>query len=103
MHSYIPHNRQAGRQAGLFCCHTNIQKKVIYNIVIELWKTINKSMGTGIAQETCTALFPLWFFSKNDILKMKNIYIKRKHRKHWKEKIGKIKTKIILILIMPQL
>ena len=33
-----------------------IYKKNIYNIVKELRKTIKKSMATGIAQTSCTAL-----------------------------------------------
>ena len=44
-----------------------------------------KSMVTGIAQKSYTTLFPLWYLRKNDILKMKNVYIERKHRKHRKE------------------
>ena len=78
-------------------------KYTIYNIVIELPKTIKKSMATGITPKSCTALFPLWSLRKNDISKMKK-YIKRKHREHWKEfsylNVEKIKTKSILILIM---
>ena len=31
-------------------------------------------MATGIAQKSCTALFPLRSLRKNDIQKMKNIY-----------------------------
>ena len=53
-------NQEVGSQEGLFCRHTNIQKKDIYNIVIELQKTNKKSMATGITQKSCTALFPLW-------------------------------------------
>ena len=56
-------------------------KYTIYNIVIELPKTIKKSMATGITPKCCTALFPLWSLRKNDISKMKK-YIKRKHREH---------------------
>ena len=48
-----------------------IYKKCIYNIVIELRKTIQNSMVRGIAQKSCTALFPLWSLRKNDISKMK--------------------------------
>ena len=33
-------------------------------------------MATGIAQKRCTALFPLWFLRKNDILKNEK-YISR--------------------------
>ena len=39
-------------------------------------------MATGIAQKSCTALFPLWSLKKNDISKMKKKDIKRKYRKH---------------------
>ena len=46
-------------------------KKIIYIIVKELRKTIKKSMATGIAQKSCTALFPLWSLRKNDISKDK--------------------------------
>ena len=35
----------------------------------ELQKTIKKSVATGIAQKSCTALFPLWSLRKNDISK----------------------------------
>ena len=56
----------------LFCRHTNIQK-IIYIIVIELRKTIKKSMATGVAQGSFTALFPLWFLRRNEISKMKKI------------------------------
>ena len=31
-------------------------------------------MTTGIAQKSCTALFPLWSLRKNDITKKKKIY-----------------------------
>ena len=48
-----------------------IYKKIVYNIVTELQKTIEKSMATGIAQKSYTALFPLWSLKKNDISKMK--------------------------------
>ena len=57
-------------------------KKIMYNIVKELQKTIKKSMTIGIAQKSCTALFPSWSLRKNNILKNKKVYIKRKHRKH---------------------
>ena len=39
-------------------------------------------MAIGIAQKSCTALFPLWSLKKNDISKMKKKDIKRKYRKH---------------------
>ena len=48
-----------------------INKKNIYNIIIELWKTIKKSMVTVIAQKSYAAWFPLWSLRKNDISKMK--------------------------------
>ena len=35
----------------------------------ELQKPIKKSVATGIAQKSCTALFPLWSLRKNDISK----------------------------------
>ena len=41
-----------------------IYEKVIYNIVVELRITIKKSMATGIAQKSCTALFPFWSLRK---------------------------------------
>ena len=46
-------------------------KRSIYNIVIKSQKAIKKSMTTGIAQKSCTALFPLRFLRKNDIKKKK--------------------------------
>ena len=39
-------------------------------------------MATGIAQKSCTALFPLWSLRKIDILKMKKKKTKRKDKKH---------------------
>ena len=41
-----------GRWVGLFRSHTNIQKKIIYNMGKELQKPIKKSMVTGIAQKS---------------------------------------------------
>ena len=55
-----------------------IYKKFIYNIVKELRKTMKKSMAIGISQESCTALFPLCSFRKNDISKIKK-YIQREN------------------------
>ena len=42
-----------------------------YNIVIELRKTVKKSLVTGIAQKRCKALFSFWSLRKNDMPKMK--------------------------------
>ena len=50
---------------------TNIQK--IY-LQYRITKTVKKSMVTGIAQKSCTALFPLRSLRKNDISKMKKKY-----------------------------
>ena len=33
-------------------------------------------MATGIAQKSCTALFPLWSFRKNDIMENKKYIYK---------------------------
>ena len=50
-----------GRYVGRFISSSYKRyKKKIFTIVIELGKTIKKSMATGIAQKSCTALFPLW-------------------------------------------
>ena len=46
--------------------HYSIAGAIIYNIVLELPKTIKKSMAKRIAQKSCTVLFPLWSFRKND-------------------------------------
>ena len=48
-----------------------ISNKIIYNVVREFQKTIKKSMATGTAQKSCTALFPLWSLGKSDIPTMK--------------------------------
>ena len=73
-------------------------------MVMELRKTIKKTMTTGIAQKSCIALFQLCSLRKNDIWKSKKKNTKRKGRKHSKElqylNREKIKTKNILILIM---
>ena len=37
-------------------------------------------MAAGIAQKSCTALFPLWSLSKNDIPKMKKKKTKQKKK-----------------------
>ena len=60
-------------------------------------------MATGIAQKSCTALFPLQSLRKNDISKIKNIYIEETEsiERNFKYlNVEKIKTKSILILIM---
>ena len=54
-------------------------------MVMELRKTIKKTMTTGIAQKSCIALFPLCSLRKNDIWKSKKKNTKRKGRKHSKE------------------
>ena len=81
-----PINRSAKAviQVGRYAYFVVIQvyKKVIYNIVKELRKTIKKSMATGIVQKGCTVLFPMWSLRKNDISKIKNLYVKRKHKKY---------------------
>ena len=41
-------------------------------------------MAAGIAQKSCTALFPLWSLGKNDIPKMK----KKKKKKQKTKKPG---------------
>ena len=38
-------------------------------------------MAAGIAQKSCTALFPLWSLGKNDIPKMKKKKKKEKNTK----------------------
>ena len=48
------------QQVGRFILSSyKLYKKVIYNVVIEFQKTIKKFMATGIAQKSCSALFPL--------------------------------------------
>ena len=72
-------------------------------MVMELRKTIKKTMTTGIAQKSCIALFPLCSLRKNDIGKSKKKNTKRKGRKHSKELQYLNREKIkknILILIM---
>lgn len=60
-----------------------IYRKFICNIAIKLRKTIEKSMATGIAHKSYTALFSLWSLRKNDVSKMKKKKnTKRKRRKH---------------------
>ena len=49
-------------------------KKIVYTIVKELRRTIKKSMTTGIAQKSCTALFPLWSLRKMIYQNVKNVY-----------------------------
>ena len=75
---------------------TNIQK--IY-LQYRITKTVKKSMVTGIAQKSCTALFPL--LRKNDISKMKKKY-KEETLKALKGILilNREKIKSILILIM---
>ena len=77
---------------------TNIQK--IY-LQYRITKTVKKSMVTGIAQKSCTALFPLWSLRKNDISKMKKKY-KEETLKALKGILilNREKIKSILILIM---
>ena len=48
----------------------------MYHIVIELQRTIEKSLGIGIAQKACTALFPLSFLRGIDIPKIKRKWCK---------------------------
>ena len=61
-------------------------------------------MATGIAQKSCTALFPFWSLRKNDISKMKKKKYEEETQKELKgiliSHVEKIKTKSILILIM---
>ena len=77
---------------------TNIQK--IY-LQYRITKTVKKSMVTGIAQKSCTALFPLRSLRKNDISKMKKKY-KEETLKALKGILilNREKIKSILILIM---
>ena len=72
------------RQVGRYVYFVVIQiyKKITSYIVIELRKTIKKSMATGIAQKIRAAIFPLWSLRKNDVSKMKKKNTKRKCRKH---------------------
>ena len=42
-------------------------------------------MAAGIAQKSCTALFPLWSLGKNDIPKIKKKQKKKKQKKTNKE------------------
>ena len=59
-----------GRYVGLFRRHTNIQKVYLQGSY-RITKTIKEFVATGIAQKSCTPLFPLRSLKKNDILKMK--------------------------------
>ena len=61
--------RYVGKQVDFVVIQ--ICKKIIYIIVVELKKLIKKSMVTGVAQKSCTALFPLWSFGKMIYLKWK--------------------------------
>ena len=58
-----------GRWVYYFFRVIQIYKKVIYNIVIELQKTIKKSMARRIVQKLGNN--PLWFVRKNYLSKMK--------------------------------
>ena len=71
------------RQVGRYVYFVVIQiyKKITSNIVIELRKTIKKSMATGIAQKIRAAIFPLWSLRKNDVSKMK----KKKYKEEMQE------------------
>ena len=45
-------------------------------------------MAAGIAQKSCTALFPLWSLGKNDIPKMKKKKTKKKTKKQKNKEAG---------------
>lgn len=59
------------RQVGRFTSSLYKYTKTLFVIVTNLREIIKKFMATGIAQRSCTDLFPLWSHKKNDIPKMK--------------------------------
>ena len=73
---------EKGSQVGLFCCHTNIQKK-LFALQLKNYEKELKNLWLQVQHKKAAQLYfhcgPL---GKMIYQKIKNIYIKREHRKH---------------------